>query len=142
MTASIDARQQDYIENEGVRFYKATASDEKKPKTKNEGKVLYNVYDTDIRTRLEENSEYFVREWNKDDCSQYGTYILTDIYGREFFSTKFIDRVINNLPKKDGVQLHIITGKARRFTSTTTGETVEYVKPKVTVEEIPDKKDN
>lgn len=148
MTASVDATQQpketlkDYYESDGVRFYKASPSEEKKPKRKNEGKILYRVYDTDIRTRLEENSEYFVREWKQDEFSQYESYVLIDIYGREIFSNKFINRVIKNLPKKDNIQLHITTGKMRKFTSPATGETVEYIKPTVVVEEIPDKSDN
>ena len=148
MTASVDATQQpketlkDYYESDGVRLYKASPSEEKKPKRKNEGKILYRVYDTDIRTRLEENSEYFVREWKQDEFSQYDSYVLIDIYGREIFSNKFINRVIKNLPKKDNIQLHITTGKMRKFTSPATGETVEYIKPTVVVEEIPDKSDN
>lgn len=139
MTASIEATQHDYIESEGVRFYKAKPSEEKKPRTKNEGKILYTVYDTESRIRLEENSEYFVREWRQDEYSKFESYILTDIYGREIYSSKYIDRVIRNLPKKEGIQLHIVTGKARKFTSSVTGELVEYIKPKITVEEIPEK---
>lgn len=137
MTASVDAKEQGFIDCDGVRFCEPSPEDEKKPKTKNEGKILYHVYDTETRSKIEENSEYFFREWKKDDCSLYASYILIDVNGREFYSNKFIDRVINNLPKQDNIQLHVRTGKARRFISRTTGESVEYIRPVVTVEEVP-----
>lgn len=145
MSASVEANQPEYIENDGVRFCKPTKRDsEKKPRKRDSefaGKVLYYVYDTATRNKFDEKEEYFIRAWTMDESTQFGDYILTDVYGREFYSTKYITRVINNLPKITNVQLHIKTEPRRVFTGKT-GELVDYVKANVVVEEIPDKKDN
>lgn len=135
---------QQSFEIDGIKFCKPDVVT--KPKKREEGKVMYVVYDTATRSKLMERQDYFIRNWYVDDTSAYESYILVDVYGREFYANSFISRVIKHLPEdcKEGTQLHIVTGKLRRFISAKTGEEVEYVPADVKIEKLPEaeKKDN
>lgn len=129
---------QQSFEIDGIKFCKPDVVT--KPKKREEGKVMYVVYDTATRSKLMERQDYFIRNWYVDDTSAYESYILVDVYGREFYANSFITRVIKNFPEdcKEGTQLHIVTGKLRRFISAKTGEEVEYVPADVKIEKLPE----
>lgn len=131
-------KSQHAIEVDGIKFCKPEVVT--KPTKREEGKVVYVVYDTTTRSRLMERQHYFFRNWYVDEASAYQSYVLVDVYGREFYSNKFIDRIIKNFPEdcKEGTQIHVITGKLRRFISARTGEEVEYVPTDVQIEKIPE----
>lgn len=130
--------QQQSFEIEGLKFCKPDVVT--KPKKREEGKVMYIVYDTAVRSKLMERQDYFIRNWYQDDSAMYENYILVDVYGREFYANSFISRVIKNLPEdcKEGTQLHVVTGRLRSFVSARTGEEVEYIPADVKIEKLPE----